>query len=264
MLTIATLSLSGGQGKTTISLFLAKYLVSAGYSVLMVDADPQHNSTTFLGHKVQPNEPTLLELIKGGVDWRDAVYPIKGIERLFLVPADDSLDQVQDFLSSSGIGALVLRQQLEPVAKAFDVCIIDPPPQRSQICKSVIVAASQILIPVEATVKGFGSLTRTIDAIAELKRAKVCQAEILGILPFRDKWVGNSQSLESRMCIDAMREEVSPELVLPSVRESEKFKKVISQGIVTTDLGSNDLAYPFDVLLEKIGVLTRKQEDVYV
>ncbi|WP_315862658.1 AAA family ATPase [Euhalothece natronophila] len=66
----------------------------------------------------------------------------------------------------------------------FDICLIDSPPQRSQICKSIIGAAHQILIPCEATVKGYGSLVRTLDAIKELTEIGVSQAQLLGVIPF--------------------------------------------------------------------------------
>jgi chromosome partitioning protein len=266
MLTISVLSLSGGQGKTTLVLFLAKVLSSAGYSVLVVDADPQHNATSFLGHELGASDPSLLEVFAGTVGWEDAIYPVEGSNTLFLLPADDSLDKVQDILSSSGIGALKLRQKLSGAVNTFDICLIDSPPQRSQICKSVIVAADKILVPVEATVKGFGSLTRTMDAVEELREAGVCQAELLGVVPFRDRWTGNQQSLESREVLDAMREEVGTGQILPSIRESEQFKQVLSHGLLKTEFRNLDLNYPFEVILERlrlqIGSITESEREV--
>jgi chromosome partitioning protein len=62
MIAVAIASLSGGQGKTTAALFLSRLLASRGYPTLAIDADPQHNLTTYLGLELQPNQPTLLEV----------------------------------------------------------------------------------------------------------------------------------------------------------------------------------------------------------
>ena len=268
MLTLSILSLSGGQGKTTTTLFMARMLIQAGYSVLVIDTDPQHNSTTFLGHDVDPTAPTLYEVITGRdrsgrtVTCDDGIYPVEGHDKLFLIPSDDSLDQVQEFLSASGVGAVVLKQKLQSVADAFDVCLIDSPPQRSQITKTVIGASDQILIPVELTVKGFGSLTRTLEVIDTLNDALKqfhISADLLGVLPFRDKWTGQNQSLEGRMCLEAIRDEVDPSLIFPSIRESEKIKRAVSQDVLSVAI-QEDLLYPFEQVLATLTQLMGNRE----
>lgn len=248
---ICSLSLSGGQGKSTVAVLLSKYLAKAGYSVLAVDCDPQSNLTIFLKHNVEEDEPTLLELYRKQVNFDDAVYTTD-CPNLCIIPSDDGLDQVQDYLASSGIGALSLKKRLEPAAKTFDFVILDSPPQRSQICKSIIGAADLVLIPAECTVKGYGSLVRTLDAINELKEDGASDAEIMGIIPFRDRWVGRTRTKESQMVIDALTGEVGETQILPSIRESEVFKKAISQGILLEDLGKPDLAYPFEVIINQL------------
>ncbi|NJL02973.1 MAG: ParA family protein [Spirulinaceae cyanobacterium RM2_2_10] len=255
MLTLACLSLSGGQGKTTTAVLLGKRLAASGHPVLVIDADPQSNLTTFLGHDVEANAPTLLEVFRGSVALEDAIYPTTS-ENLFLIPADDGLDAVQDYLASSGVGAMLLRKRLAPAQDSFAIAVVDCPPQRSQICKSVIGASDRILVPCEATVKGYGSLVRTLDAIAELKDMGASEAELLGVIPFRDRWVGMNQSQESRACIEEMRREVGPDRVLPSIRESERYKQAISKGLTLEALGFPDLEYPFQVLEQRLSTLT--------
>lgn len=95
---IAVTSLSGGQGKSTLSLFLARKL-SAIAPTLAIDTDPQHNLTTYFGVQLQQDQPTLLEFLKDTVDFEDAVYPvfISGGDNLFVIPADDGLDSANDY-----------------------------------------------------------------------------------------------------------------------------------------------------------------------
>ena len=251
MLVLACMSLAGGQGKTTVAVLLSKYLAESGHTVLAVDADPQSNLTTFLGLDLKPNEPTLLEIFKGTVDLEDGIYPVS-TEGVFLIPSDDGLDSVQDYLSSSGAGVLLLGKRLKAAMGNFDVCLIDSPPQRTQICKSVLGSADRLIIPCEATVKGYGSLVRTLSALQELKELELAHAQVLGVIPFRDRWVGATQTKESQMCIDVMKEEVGESLVLPSIRESERYKQAISKGLTLKELGFSDLEYPFEILLSRI------------
>lgn len=252
MLTITVSSLSGGQGKTTTSLFLGRLLSRQGLPTLMLDSDPQHNLTTYLGFELEPNQPTLLEFLKKTVAPEDCIYPTQDNDNLFLIPADDQLDTVQDYLSNSGVGATLLKRRLEAISKIFKVCIIDAPPQRSQICLTVIGAADFLIIPAEASVKGYGSLVRTLDLLNGLQDVGATDAQVLGILPFRDRWFGKTQAQESRAAVDGMRDEVGEGLVLPSIRESERYKQAINKRTTLSQLGYNDLEYPFEILVEKI------------
>lgn len=250
MLTIAIASLSGGQGKSTTTLFLARKLASL-YPTLVIDADPQHNLTTYLGLELQPNQPTLLEFLKKSVSFEDTIYPVEGEENLFLIPADDQLDIANEYLSGSGMGAMMLSRRLEPLADTFKLCLIDSPPQRSQIAKTVIGAADFLVIPAEANIKGYGSLVRTLDLLDSMQEIRATTASLMGVIPFRDKWVGLNQTQESRLAVEGMREEVK-DLVLPSIRESERYKQAINKQISLEKLGYPELEYPFDVLIEKI------------
>lgn len=252
MLTITVSSLSGGQGKTTTALFLGRLLSRQGLTTLMLDSDPQHNLTTYLGFELSPNQPTLLEFLKKTVAPEDCIYPTQDNDNLFLIPADDQLDTVQDYLSNSGVGATLLKRRLSAISQIFQICIIDAPPQRSQICLTVIGAADFLIIPAEASVKGYGSLVRTLDLLSGLRDVGATNAEILGILPFRDRWFGNTQAQESRAAVDGMRDEVGEKLVLPSIRESERYKQAINKRTTLSQLGYTDLEYPFEILIDKI------------
>jgi len=118
--TCSTISLSGGQGKTTTIFFTALLLAQNSKKVLAVDADPQANLTFYLGHEVQPDEPSLFEVLTKAVDVEDGIYETQ-YENLFVMPADRGLFKVSDFLSSSGAGAFILKQRLRKVKDLFDV-----------------------------------------------------------------------------------------------------------------------------------------------
>lgn len=256
MHTISSVSLAGGQGKTTVILFVARMLAAQGYTVLVVDADPQSSLTTFLGHQVAADSPSLLEVLKKQVSTEDGIYKTR-YENLFLIPSDDALDTVQDYLAGSGAGAFILKRRLASVAKMFDYCLVDAPPQRSQICLTVIGASDALILPIEASVKGLQSLIRTLELIRELKDdQEAFNGAILGVVPFRDRWVGLRRTNESQSNIESMKqimqESFDEDLILPSIRESEKFKQAINRQQTLHEMGHGDLAYPIEILVEKI------------
>lgn len=264
MQTVSSVSLAGGQGKTTVVLFVARLLAQQGHTVLVVDADPQSSLTTFLGHQVEPDSPTLLEVLKKQVSAEDGIYKTRH-DNLFLIPSDDALDTVQDYLAGSGTGAFTLKRRLAGVAKLFDYCLVDAPPQRSQICLTVIGASAALMLPIETSVKGLQSLIRTLELIRELRDdQEAFNGTILGVVPFRDRWVGLRRTTESESNIESMKqimqEWFNEDLILPSIRESEKFKQAINRGQTLHQMGQSDLAYPIEVLVEKIVALEKSHD----
>ena len=249
MRTIAAVSLAGGQGKTTTCYFLAKMLAQSGKKVLAIDCDPQANLTFFLNHEVAPDRPTLLEVLKGTVSTEDGIYPTSE-PNLFLVPADSGLAKVTEYLSGSGTGALILQIRLQAIKELFDYVIIDVQPTRSQICLTAVGAADWVLIPAESATKGVNSLLDTQKFLTEQARVMAFRGQILGIIPFRDRWVGRTQTKESRDNIAAMKEFANCAPVLPTIRESEKFKQATRQGQLLSELGAKDLEYPFEKVVE--------------
>ena len=218
----------------------------------MIDADPQSSLTFYLGHEVQPNQPTLLEVLKKQVRVEDGIYEVG--ENLWLIPSDEALENAQDFLSGSGMGAVVLGKRLKEVADLFSVCIIDAPPQRSQICLTTIGAANLVLIPAEASSKGLNSLIRTLELVKELQEMDAFTGSVLGILPFRDRWTGRTQAHQSRKSIEGMREVARGIPILPSILESEQYKKAIDQGKTLSEVGYTQLEYPFQQIIELLQV----------
>ncbi len=251
MQTCACISLSGGQGKTTVVLFTSLLLAQQGKRVLAVDSDPQANLTFYLSHEVQANQPTLLEVLTGQVATEDGIYATS-YDNLFLIPADRGLFKVSDYLSSSGTGAFILKLRLKAIANLFDYVVIDIQPSRSQICLSGVGAADYVLIPVEANTKGLNSLIDTLTFLEEQASLMAFTGKVLGVIPFRDRWIGRTQTLESKDNVEAMKEFAGNIPLLPSIRESEQFKRALRQGKLLSDLGHSDLQYPFEQIIQRL------------
>lgn len=251
MQTCACVSLSGGQGKTTVIFNLSLLLIQQGKRVLAVDCDPQANLTFYLNHEVKSDQPSLLEVLTGKVDALDGIYPTRH-SNLFLIPSDRSLFKVSDYLSSSGTGAFILKLRLRKVEELFDYVLIDVQPSRSQICLTAVGAADFILIPVEASTKGVNSLIDTLEFLQEQASLMAFTGKVLGVVPFRDRWIGRTQTLESKESIETMKEFAGDIPVLASIRESEQFKRAIRNGQLLSELGQKDLQYPFEQIIEAL------------
>ena len=182
---------------------------------------------------------------------RNWYYPL-AYANLFLMPADEGLHKAQEYLATSGMGALALCYALEAVGGLFDVCIIDSPPQRTQICLSVVGAADWVLIPAEASTKGVNSLLRSLELLEEMRRMRAFRGQVLGVLPFRDKWFGRSQATDSREAIAAMQQVAGAIPVLPSVVESERYKQAIRLGQRLSELGYEELEFPLNRVIEML------------
>ncbi|MFN6502050.1 MAG: ParA family protein [Nostoc sp. DedQUE01] len=249
LLSCACVSLSGGQGKTTVAFFLSLLLASQGKRVLAIDCDPQANLTFYLNHEVAANQPSLLEVLTGAVTTEDGIYPTQH-SNLFLIPADRSLFKVSDYLINSGTGAFILKLRLRNVQSLFDYVIIDVQPSRSQICLTAVGASDKVLIPVEATTKGVNSLIDTLDFLQDQTSIMAFTGQVLGVIPFRDRWVGNTQTIEGKENIAAMKEFAGDIPMLPSIRESEQFKRAIRKGKLLSEIGHSDLQYPFEQIIK--------------
>jgi chromosome partitioning protein len=261
--TIVTLGLAGGQGKSTVALMLGRYLGRLGIPVLFIDADPQSSLTSFLGVKVQPNTPTLLEVITQSEDKTkivDAIAPVPNAlldnctidnSNLFLIPSDDGLENANYKLASSGMSLFIMRNRLQPIASNFGVIIVDPPPERSHLAQTSLGAGDKWIIPAEANVKGVQSLVRTLDLVKEFQPA-LPYGELLGVIPFRAKWTGVNPTKATKSSMEAMGEIVGNDLLLPHILESDVYKNAINQRVSPSDLGQAGLEYPIEVLVQKL------------
>ncbi|MEA5554041.1 ParA family protein [Anabaena cylindrica UHCC 0172] len=261
--TVVTLGLAGGQGKSTVALMLGRYLGKLGIPVLFVDADPQSSLTSFLGVKVDPNTPTLLEVLTQPEEKTqiiDAIAPVPDGQigertisnaNLFLIPSDDGLESANYKLASSGLSLFILRNRLQPIINNFGVAIVDPPPERSHLAQTSLGAGDKWVIPAESNVKGVQSLLRTLELIKEFKPA-LPYGELLGVVPFRARWTGLHPTKATQSSIDTMRQLVKDELMLPHILESDVYKNAINYRVSPSDLGQASLEYAIQILAQRL------------
>jgi chromosome partitioning protein len=175
--TLAIFNQAGGVGKSSLTRDLGYELTQHQQKVLLVDADPQASLTEFLGFDTDKIEHSLFE----AMIHREAL-PIHSVHGMDLVPATIDLASA-DFLLNAEIGReLRLRETLRPIKENYDFIIIDAPPSLGNISINVLVAADEILIPVQCEIKALRGTKHLFDTIEKVRLLNP-NLKIAGIVP---------------------------------------------------------------------------------
>ncbi|MCL2687131.1 MAG: AAA family ATPase [Methanobrevibacter sp.] len=165
--TIAIINQKGGCGKTTTAVNLSASLASLGKSVLIVDMDPQGNSTTSFGIDKGNLENTIYSAITGQISVKKTIMQTM-VKNLFILPSNISLSGIEVELSQVKNYHLVLKDLLKEVADIFDYIIIDLPPSLGIISINGLIASDSLIIPIQAeyfALEGLADLFNTIHLV---------------------------------------------------------------------------------------------------
>ena len=166
---IAITNQKGGVGKTTTSVNLSSCLAYENKKTLLIDCDPQGNSTSGLGIEKDDYELSIYDCFVDSSKTKDAVIKTK-YNNLYVIP------------SSSDKREFFLKNAIDMIKENFDYIIIDSPPALGMITINIMTASDSVLIPIQCEYYALEGLSQLITTIKTIKKKLNPQIEIEGVL----------------------------------------------------------------------------------
>lgn len=179
--TIAIANQKGGVGKTTTTINLAASLAANDLKVLLVDIDPQGNSTTGLGVAKSQDMPSIYDLLLGERDTPQVARPTECMG-LDIVPANQNLVAANLELVDETEREFRLRDKLLAAKRTYDFILIDCPPALDLLTLNALVAADSVIIPIQCEFFALEGISQLMDTIQGIRDSFEHNIAIEGIL----------------------------------------------------------------------------------
>ena len=257
---LAIANQKGGVGKTTTAVNVAAALAGAGYSILLIDFDPQANATSSLGVDPRQVASNVYHLLAGEAQPQDVIVPTS-TAGVSLMPSGPDLAGAEVELVSMTRRESFLREALAGVESRFDVTFIDCPPSLSLLTVNGLVAAQTgVLVPVQTEYLPLEGLSRLMETLEVVRLRFNRTLRVIGILM-------TMYDARTNLAAEVVQEVrghfpglVFQEAIPRSVRLSEAPSRGVSIfGHAPTSAGALSYALVAEELLHRLGIAGQRE-----
>lgn len=178
---VAILNQKGGVGKTTTAINLAAYLAKGGRKVLVVDIDPQGNTTSGLGLDKSKLDATLYDVLFSRADASKVMQKATS-HKLNILPANEQLAGAEVEMVSLPAREFMLKGILDNLTHDHDFVLIDCPPSLGLLSVNALAAAQHVVIPVQAEYYALEGLSQLLSTVQQIREAINPDLNVLGVI----------------------------------------------------------------------------------
>ncbi|MGC8757899.1 MAG: ParA family protein, partial [Caldisericaceae bacterium] len=171
----------GGVGKTTSTVNIAAGLAMKGYRTLLIDTDPQCNSTSLFFNPKETEQSLFLAFSNNDIDTQELIKKTD-VERLYAIPANIHLAKVERMLAGEIDAPIKLKKALKETSKNFDFIMIDSPPSLGLLTVNALVASDYVIIPIAPSPWALVGVEDFLDTFKGVKETFNENLKILGVL----------------------------------------------------------------------------------
>jgi len=179
---IAIANQKGGVGKTTTAVNLSACIAEMGNKVLLIDIDPQGNSTSGIGLEGAKEGRGIYDVLINGLTIEEVLVKAKTVENLDVVPSSIALAGAEIELVSFMAREHVLKGALSQIEALYDYVFIDCPPSLGLLTVNALTAANNILVPIQCEYFALEGLSQLINTVKIIKQRLNPSLEVEGVV----------------------------------------------------------------------------------
>ena len=229
---IALANQKGGVGKTTLAMHLARYLCSQDKRVVVIDADPQGNATSWLLDGDISDPGMFMTLVAGSEPWN----VVRHISGLYLLPGNARTGEAYVFMSATGKPFEYARDILRSLCKGIDYVLIDMPPSSGAGYLEMLNVADYVLVPTQAerpSLEGVTFMRKSCQMVKSRAPMRGAPA-LLGIVPNMVRRINEHKANVAELA------STMGDVVWPPIPLSKFIPEAMSQGVTVFDLLATD------------------------